>query len=222
LSLAQPQTAEGSKYSLCPVICMLGLAQPQLQKWARCSYSCFSLMFMFREKMSQVPPVPEDYNVMPLTPRNASPPRVATVYNKLTGGGGYWCVSIQAPSLPCPGCMHVLSSVCCPFSASPVALRFLGQARVVHENCSLCLHTMCTAPCKCLLCLQSCHSDKGHRHGKMQEWPGLYIWDVARSGCEPSKCFGGLSPSVATSREWLLYPGGPQIDVSCWNWPEKV
>jgi hypothetical protein len=51
-------------------------------------------MFTFREKLSQVPPVPEDCNVMPLSPRIASPPLVATVYNKLTGGGGGWYVSI--------------------------------------------------------------------------------------------------------------------------------
>jgi hypothetical protein len=45
-------------------------------------------MFTFKEKLSQVPPVPEDYNVMPSPPKIISPPCVATVYNKLTGGGG--------------------------------------------------------------------------------------------------------------------------------------
>jgi hypothetical protein len=68
---------------------MLELAQPQLQKWARCSTAVFPKMFTFREKLSQVPPVPEYYNVKPHPPlRNVSPPRVSTVYNKLTGGAG--------------------------------------------------------------------------------------------------------------------------------------
>jgi hypothetical protein len=76
---------------------------------------------MFREKLSQVPPVPEDYNVMPPPPRITSPPRVATVYNKLAGGGGGWWVSFPAPSLPSPAlCMFGLLSVV--FSTSPIAL----------------------------------------------------------------------------------------------------
>jgi hypothetical protein len=72
---------------------MLDLAHPQLQKWARCSIAVFPKIFTFREKLSQVPPVPEDYNVTPSLLRIASPPPVATVYNKLTGGGGGWSVS---------------------------------------------------------------------------------------------------------------------------------
>jgi hypothetical protein len=67
---------------------MLGLTQPQLQKWARCSTAVFPKMFMLRETLSQVPPFPEDHGVTPPLPRIASPPRVATVYNKLSGGGG--------------------------------------------------------------------------------------------------------------------------------------
>jgi hypothetical protein len=73
---------------------MLELAQPQLQKWAGCSTAVFPKMFMFREKLSQVPPLPNDYNVMAPPPRTAPPPHFATVYNKLTGGGGGWCVYI--------------------------------------------------------------------------------------------------------------------------------
>jgi hypothetical protein len=46
----------------------------------------FPLMFTFGEKLSQVPPVPEDHSVTPPPQRNASPPRVATVYNKHTEG----------------------------------------------------------------------------------------------------------------------------------------
>jgi hypothetical protein len=54
---------------LCPINCPLGLAQPQLQKWARCSTAVFPKMFMFREKLSQLSPVPEDYNVTPPPPK---------------------------------------------------------------------------------------------------------------------------------------------------------
>jgi hypothetical protein len=72
-------------------------------------------MFTFREKLSQVPPFPKDYNVMPPPLRNASPSHVATIYNKLTGGGGGWCVSTQTPSLPGSSFMHVWPFVCCLF-----------------------------------------------------------------------------------------------------------
>jgi hypothetical protein len=48
-----------------------GTAQPQ--KWARCSTTVFPKMFMFREKQSQVPPVPENDNVTPPPPRTAAP-----------------------------------------------------------------------------------------------------------------------------------------------------
>jgi hypothetical protein len=45
--------------------CTPELAQPQLQKWARCSTTVFPKIFMFREKLSEVSPVPEDYNITP-------------------------------------------------------------------------------------------------------------------------------------------------------------
>jgi hypothetical protein len=48
-------------------------------------YSSFSFKFTFTEKLLQVPLAPEDYNITPPPLRIASPPRVATVYNKLTG-----------------------------------------------------------------------------------------------------------------------------------------
>jgi hypothetical protein len=113
---------------------MLELAQPQLQKWARCSAAVFPKMFTFREKLSQVSPIPEDYNVTPPPPRIASPPRVTTVYNKRTGGGGCWCVSIRAHSLSGPSFMHVWSSVCCLFLHLPSPpVRFIGQLHAVHE-----------------------------------------------------------------------------------------
>jgi hypothetical protein len=67
---------------------MLDLAHPQLQKWARCSIAVFPKIFTFREKLSQVPPVPEDYNVTLPSPRTTSPSCFAIVYNKLAGDGG--------------------------------------------------------------------------------------------------------------------------------------
>jgi hypothetical protein len=123
------------KIKLCPVICMRGLAQPQLQMWARCSTAVFlrclrlerSSHSFLRSQGLQCPPPPL---------RNASPPQVATVYNKRTEGGGCWCVSIQAHSLPGPSFVHVWSFVCLSFLSSPVApqLRFLGQACVGLED----------------------------------------------------------------------------------------
>jgi hypothetical protein len=68
-------------------------------QWARCSTAVFPKMFTFKEK---VPSVLKNYHVTPSPLRAASPPHFATVYNKLTGGGDCWCVSIQAPSLPGP------------------------------------------------------------------------------------------------------------------------
>jgi hypothetical protein len=82
---------------LCPINCRLGLAQPQMQKWARYSTAVFPKMFTFREKQSQVPPVPENYNVMPPPLRTVAPLYFASVYNKLSGGGrgeGLLCISI--------------------------------------------------------------------------------------------------------------------------------
>jgi hypothetical protein len=107
---------------LCPIYYMLELAQPQPQKWARCSRAVFPKMFTFREKWSQVPPVSENYNVM-LTPlRTAAPPCFATECNKLAGGGGGSCVSASK-------CLISLAPVLCMFgllsvvlSASPVTL----------------------------------------------------------------------------------------------------
>jgi hypothetical protein len=55
-------------------------------------------MFMLEEKLSQVPPVPEDYSVIPSPLRIASPLRVPTVYNKLTGGGGVGMVWLHPTS----------------------------------------------------------------------------------------------------------------------------
>jgi hypothetical protein len=49
---------------------------------------------MFREKWAHVPPVPENYNVMPLSPRIAALPHFDTAYNKLAGGGGCCYISI--------------------------------------------------------------------------------------------------------------------------------
>jgi hypothetical protein len=49
-------------------------------------------MFMFREKQSQVPLVPENYNITPPLLRTAAPPHFVIVYNKVFAGGGF-CVS---------------------------------------------------------------------------------------------------------------------------------
>jgi hypothetical protein len=134
LSFAQSQTTEGSKYSM-PSKLHAWIAQPQLRKWASTVQLFFPLMFTFGEMLSHVPPVPQDDIVMPPPLRNASLPCVATVYNKLTGGGGCWCVSITASSLP--GCTftHVLSSVCCLFWYLPSpSVMCLRQAHPVCES----------------------------------------------------------------------------------------
>jgi hypothetical protein len=83
--------------------------------------------------MSWVPPVPEDYNVMP-PPRNASPPHVATVYNKCTGGGG---AGVSPSEHPAYLALDLCSLVFCLLSflhLPPPSVRFLGQARVGHER----------------------------------------------------------------------------------------
>jgi hypothetical protein len=74
----------------------------------------FPLMFTFGDKLSQVPPVPKDQGVMPPPRRNASPPHVATVYNKHTGGGGAGVSPSNHTSLPglYASFMHVWSFVC--------------------------------------------------------------------------------------------------------------
>jgi hypothetical protein len=69
-------------------------------------------MFPFGENLSQVPPVPKDHGVTPPPPRNAALPHVATVYNKCTGGGECWCVSIWSHKPTWPSFMHVCSFVC--------------------------------------------------------------------------------------------------------------
>jgi hypothetical protein len=72
----------------------------------------FPKMFTFREKLSQVPPVPEDYNITSSPPRITSPPCVATVYNKLIGGGGVDVSPSELPAYLAPAlCMFYLLSV---------------------------------------------------------------------------------------------------------------
>jgi hypothetical protein len=89
---------------------MLGLAQAQLQKWARSSTAVSPKMCRFREKLSQVSPVP----------KKCLSARVVTVYNKCTGGGGTGVSPAEHPAY-CPAlCMFGLLSVV--LSASPVAL----------------------------------------------------------------------------------------------------
>jgi hypothetical protein len=96
-------------------------------------------MFMFRDKQSQVPPVPKNYNVTLCPPRTAAPPHFVTVYSKLDGGGGGCGVSpSEHPAYLAPAlCMFGLLSVV--FFASPVPpVRFPGQA---HARCEI-LHAV--------------------------------------------------------------------------------
>jgi hypothetical protein len=117
--LAHPKPQKGASIVM-PNRCTLELTQSQLQKWARCSSVVFPKMFTFRENLSQVSLVPEDYNVTLPPPKTASPPHVATVYNKLTGGGGAGVSPSQHPAYLAPAlCMFGLLSVV--FSSSPVA-----------------------------------------------------------------------------------------------------
>jgi hypothetical protein len=120
LEFGTAPATEGSKW-LCPINCRLELAQPQLQKWTRCSTAVFPKMFTFREKWSQVPPVLGNYNVTSPPLRTAAPLRFATVYNKLTGGGGGCFVSpFMHPAYLAPAlCMFGLLSIV--LSASPIA-----------------------------------------------------------------------------------------------------
>jgi hypothetical protein len=96
------------------------MAQPQVQKWARCSTAVFPLVFTFREK-PRVPPVPEDYNTTPPPLRMASPPCVVTVYNKLTGSGWVRVSPSEHPAYLAPafGVFCLLSVVFSRISRHP-------------------------------------------------------------------------------------------------------
>jgi hypothetical protein len=70
-------------------------------------------MFTFGEKLSEVPPVLEAHGVTPPPPRIASPPRVPTVYNKCTGGGGAGVSPSEHSAYLAPAlCMFGLLSFC--------------------------------------------------------------------------------------------------------------
>jgi hypothetical protein len=106
---------------------MLGLAQPQLQKWARCSTAVFSFNIHIQREAVTSSSCSQGLQYHAPPPSIAFPPHVATVYNKLTRGG--------APSLPGPSFMHVLSSVCCLFQHLPsLSVRFLRKARAGVEK----------------------------------------------------------------------------------------
>jgi hypothetical protein len=79
-------------------------------------------MFTFGEKLSHVPPVPKDHDVTPPPLRNASPPHVAMVYNKRTGGGGVLvCLHLSTKTYLAPAlCMFCLLSDV--LSTSPIGL----------------------------------------------------------------------------------------------------
>jgi hypothetical protein len=106
------------------------LAQPQLQKWARCSTTDFSFnVYVWREAVTGSS-CSKDHGATPPPPRNASLPRVATAYNKLTGGGGGWCVSIPAYKPTWPQLYACFVFCLLSFLHLPLpSVRFLGQAR---------------------------------------------------------------------------------------------
>jgi hypothetical protein len=104
---------------------MLRLAQPQVQMWGKCSTAVFPRC-LCSERSCQRFPLFLRITGQALLPRITSSPCVATVYDKLTGGGGCWCV---LTSLYGSSFMHDLSSVCCLFHhLSLPEARFLGQA----------------------------------------------------------------------------------------------
>jgi hypothetical protein len=103
----QPQKAEGSKHSYVQKIACLNWHSLSCRSGQDEVQLYFSFNVYIQKRLLQVPPFPEDYNVMPPSLRKASPSGFATIYNKLTVGGGGWCVSMQAPSLPGPSFMHV-------------------------------------------------------------------------------------------------------------------
>jgi hypothetical protein len=115
---------------------MLELGQPQLHKWAGCSTAVFPLMFMFREKLSEVPLVSEDYHVMPppLPPINALHLMLLLyIINSLEVEG----VGVSPSELPAylaPAlCMYELLSVVFSGISCHPQLRFLGQAHAGHR-----------------------------------------------------------------------------------------
>jgi hypothetical protein len=67
-------------------------------------------------------------------PRTASPPHFATVYNKLTGGGGAGVCPSECPAYLAPTlCMFGL--LCCLFLHPPLtSVKFLGWAHAGHNN----------------------------------------------------------------------------------------
>jgi hypothetical protein len=96
---------------LCPINCMLELAQPQLQKWARCSTAVFSFNVYVQREAVTSSSCSWGYNCHAPLPENCLSTSFATVYSKLAGGREGWCVSecpaYQALAL----CMFGLRSV---------------------------------------------------------------------------------------------------------------
>jgi hypothetical protein len=116
------------------------LAQPQLQKWARCSTAVFPKILTFREKLSQVSPVPKDYSVTPPPPRKASPPPAVTVYIKNSLEVEGVCVS-PSESPPTWRYLYVCLVFCCLFQHFPLPpVRCLGQASAAHKTIHFVLH----------------------------------------------------------------------------------
>jgi hypothetical protein len=117
---------------------MLELAQPQLQKWARCSTAVFTLNVYVQREAATASSCSRGLQCHAPSRWELPLHLMLPLYiTKLTGGEGGWCVSIQALSLPGHSFMHVWSSVCCLFlHVSSPSVRFIGQAHVGHESWS--------------------------------------------------------------------------------------
>jgi hypothetical protein len=99
----------------------VGTASPALEGKMQCSCFCWDV-YIWRGVVTG-PSCSRELQCHVPTPRTAAPPHFATVCNKLTGGGGGWCVSIWPPSLHGPSFVHVLSSG----SSHHSQLNILGQ-----------------------------------------------------------------------------------------------
>jgi hypothetical protein len=123
------------KVKLCPINCMLELAQHQLQKWARCSTAVFSFNVYVQREAVTGSSCSQGLQCHAPSPENYSPPCVATVANKLTGGGGAGLSPSKHPAYLAPAlCMFGLLSIVFFSISCHLQLRFLGQARVGHET----------------------------------------------------------------------------------------
>jgi hypothetical protein len=90
----------------------------------------FPLKFMFGEKLSQVPPVAKGITGHVPFPKKCLSTQSCYWFNKHTGDGRWWCVSIWAHSLLGPSFIHILSSLLSFLHLQSPQVRYLGQACV--------------------------------------------------------------------------------------------